>query len=132
MQVQLLGQSISVGRPSGYVDPTKAQIAAAAAAAALEAFKVHYDLLVATQLCRPLACDVCMAIRSSDVLSVCLCVWGEGLCARSSAGAHVCGCGCVRTRARTCARMCGYVCSFSVFICPGLLCARIPEGKLKG
>eukprot|EP00884_Botryococcus_braunii_P018779 jgi/Botrbrau1/5585/Bobra.97_2s0015.1 len=38
-QVQLLGQSISVGRPSGYVDPTKAQVAAAAAAAALEAFK---------------------------------------------------------------------------------------------
>lgn len=39
-QVQLLGQSISVGRPSGYVDPSKAQLAASAAAAALDAFKV--------------------------------------------------------------------------------------------
>lgn len=39
-QVQLLGQSISVGRPSGYVDPSKAQQAASAAAAALAAFKV--------------------------------------------------------------------------------------------
>lgn len=40
MQVQLLGQSISVGRPSGYVDPSRAQEAAAAAAAALQAFQV--------------------------------------------------------------------------------------------
>jgi hypothetical protein len=39
-QVQLLGQAISVGRPSGYVDPTSAQAAAAQAAAALAAFKV--------------------------------------------------------------------------------------------
>lgn len=39
-QVQLLGQSISVGRPSGYVDPSRAQEAAAAAAAALQAFQV--------------------------------------------------------------------------------------------
>ncbi|KAK9843828.1 hypothetical protein WJX81_008039 [Elliptochloris bilobata] len=38
-QVQLLGQQISVGRPSGYVDPSKAQEAAAAAAAALTAFQ---------------------------------------------------------------------------------------------
>lgn len=39
-QVQLLGQPISVGRPSGYVDPAQAQSAAAAASAALAAFKV--------------------------------------------------------------------------------------------
>ena len=39
-QVQLLGQQISVGRPSGYVDPSKAQEAATAAAAALTAFQV--------------------------------------------------------------------------------------------
>eukprot|EP00803_Ostreobium_quekettii_P000471 evm.model.scf_2176EXC.2 EVM.evm.TU.scf_2176EXC.2 scf_2176EXC:19396-21727(-) len=37
-QVQLFGQSISVGRPSGYVDPSKAAAAAQAAAAALAAF----------------------------------------------------------------------------------------------
>ncbi|KAL0024901.1 hypothetical protein WJX77_001165 [Trebouxia sp. C0004] len=42
-QVQLLGQSISVGRPSGYVDPSKAQQAASAAAAALAAFKAGDD-----------------------------------------------------------------------------------------
>ena len=41
VQVQLLGQPISVGRPSGYVDPSTAQSAAAAAAAALAAFQVH-------------------------------------------------------------------------------------------
>lgn len=41
VQVQLLGQSISVGRPSGYVDPSRAQEAAAAAAAALQAFQVR-------------------------------------------------------------------------------------------
>ena len=40
-QVQLLGQPISVGRPSGYVDPMQAQTAAAAASAALAAFKVR-------------------------------------------------------------------------------------------
>ena len=40
LQVQLLGQPISVGRPSGYVDPSTAQTAAAAAAAALAAFQV--------------------------------------------------------------------------------------------
>lgn len=40
-QVQLLGQSISVGRPSGYVDPSKAQQAATAASAALAAFKAR-------------------------------------------------------------------------------------------
>jgi hypothetical protein len=40
-QVQLLGQPISVGRPSGYVDPSAAQQAAAVAAAALEQFKVR-------------------------------------------------------------------------------------------
>lgn len=45
-QVQLLGQSISVGRPSGYVDPSKAQLAATAAAAALAAFKVRFLLLL--------------------------------------------------------------------------------------
>lgn len=38
-QVQLFGQSISVGRPSGYVDPGKAAAAAQAAAAALAAFQ---------------------------------------------------------------------------------------------
>ena len=38
-QVQLLGQTISVGRPSGYVDPSKAASAATAAAAALDAFQ---------------------------------------------------------------------------------------------
>lgn len=37
-QVQLFGQSITVGRPSGYVDPGKAAAAAQAAAAALAAF----------------------------------------------------------------------------------------------
>ena len=40
-QVQLLGQSISVGRPSGYVDPSAAQMAAAQAATALSAFEVE-------------------------------------------------------------------------------------------
>lgn len=40
VQVQLLGQPISVGRPSGYVDPAAAQHAAVAAAKALEAFQV--------------------------------------------------------------------------------------------
>ena len=45
-QVQLLGQSISVGRPSGYVDPSKAQQAASAASAALAAFKASlYNLM---------------------------------------------------------------------------------------
>ena len=39
-QVQLLGQPISVGRPSGYVDPSAAQQAAAQAATALAAFQV--------------------------------------------------------------------------------------------
>lgn len=39
--VQLLGQAISVGRPSGFVDPTKATQAAAAAAQALAAFQVR-------------------------------------------------------------------------------------------
>ena len=43
-QVQLLGQSISVGRPSGYVDPSKAQQAATAASAALAAFKVSHGV----------------------------------------------------------------------------------------
>ncbi|EFJ49883.1 hypothetical protein VOLCADRAFT_89331 [Volvox carteri f. nagariensis] len=38
-QVQLLGQTISVGRPSGYVDPQKAAAAAQAAAQALAAFQ---------------------------------------------------------------------------------------------
>ncbi|GLC45602.1 hypothetical protein PLESTB_001784400 [Pleodorina starrii] len=38
-QVQLLGQTISVGRPSGYVDPHKASAAAQAAAQALAAFQ---------------------------------------------------------------------------------------------
>lgn len=37
-QVQLFGQSISVGRPSGYVDPKKAAAAHQAAAVALAAF----------------------------------------------------------------------------------------------
>lgn len=45
-QVQLLGQSISVGRPSGYVDPSRAQQAAAAAAAALQAFQVRIPKVV--------------------------------------------------------------------------------------
>jgi hypothetical protein len=45
VQVQLLGQSISVGRPSGYVDPSRAQEAAAAAAAALQAFQVGFQLI---------------------------------------------------------------------------------------
>lgn len=40
-QVQLLGQSISVGRPSGYVDPSTAQMAAAQAATALQAYEVR-------------------------------------------------------------------------------------------
>ena len=44
VQVQLLGQSISVGRPSGYVDPSRAQEAAAAAAAALQAFQVSLSI----------------------------------------------------------------------------------------
>lgn len=43
-QVQLLGQSISVGRPSGYVDPSKAQQAATAASAALAAFKASHSV----------------------------------------------------------------------------------------
>lgn len=44
VQVQLLGQPISCGRPSGYVDPAQAQQAAVAAASALEAFQVHICL----------------------------------------------------------------------------------------
>lgn len=53
-QVQLLGQSISVGRPSGYVDPSKAQQAATAASAALAAFKVSQELC----LCRVPAASI--------------------------------------------------------------------------
>lgn len=40
MQVQLLGQSLSIGRPSGYVDPAKAHAAAQMAAEALAKFQV--------------------------------------------------------------------------------------------
>ena len=40
-QVQLLGQNISVGRPSGYVDPSAAQMAAAQAATAFQAYEVR-------------------------------------------------------------------------------------------
>lgn len=43
-QVQLLGQSISVGRPSGYVDPSAAQMAAAQAATALQGFEVRSQM----------------------------------------------------------------------------------------
>lgn len=43
-QVQLLGQPISVGRPSGYVDPSTAQAAALAAAEALDRYKVRTHL----------------------------------------------------------------------------------------
>lgn len=50
-QVQLLGQQISVGRPSGYVDPSKAQEAAAAAAAALTAFQVMHACVHVAALC---------------------------------------------------------------------------------
>ena len=52
VQVQLLGQSISVGRPSGYVDPSRAQEAAAAAAAALQAFQVR-NVLQNTSVASP-------------------------------------------------------------------------------
>lgn len=45
-QVQLLGQNISVGRPSGYVDPSAAQMAAAQAATALQAFEVQHPFFV--------------------------------------------------------------------------------------
>ena len=51
MQVQLLGQSISVGRPSGYVDPSRAQEAAQAAAAALQAFQVLRTLAELLMAC---------------------------------------------------------------------------------
>lgn len=57
LQVQLLGQPISVGRPSGYVDPTAAQQSAAAAAAALEQFKVSAG--VAGMSFVPLLTTVC-------------------------------------------------------------------------
>ncbi|KAK9785344.1 hypothetical protein WJX73_004716 [Symbiochloris irregularis] len=49
-QVQLLGQPISVGRPSGYVDPMQAQTAAAAASAALAAFKAGDTATMETQM----------------------------------------------------------------------------------
>lgn len=38
-QVQFMGQAMSVNRPSGYVDPQKAAVAAAAASQALTAFQ---------------------------------------------------------------------------------------------
>jgi len=38
-QVQFLGQAMTVNRPSGYVDPNKASVAAQAAAQALQAFQ---------------------------------------------------------------------------------------------
>lgn len=47
-QVQLLGQPISVGRPSGYVDPSAAQAAARAAAEALDRYK-QGDITVLNQ-----------------------------------------------------------------------------------
>ncbi len=40
-QVALLGQTLSIGRPSGYVDPNKASQAAQAAAEALAKFQVR-------------------------------------------------------------------------------------------
>jgi hypothetical protein len=40
LQVQLLGQTLSIGRPSGYVDPAKAAAAAQSAAEALARFQV--------------------------------------------------------------------------------------------
>ncbi|GMH32560.1 hypothetical protein BSKO_00394 [Bryopsis sp. KO-2023] len=51
-QVQLFGQSISVGRPSGYVDPGKAAAAAQAAAAALAAFQSS-DIAASNLIARP-------------------------------------------------------------------------------
>lgn len=39
-QVQLLGATLSIGRPSGYVDPGKAAAAATVAAEALAKFQV--------------------------------------------------------------------------------------------
>ncbi len=63
-QVQLLGQAISVGRPSGYVDPSKAQAAAQAAAAALSAFQVGLHPLTASTLIMPWVClSRCMLSR---------------------------------------------------------------------
>lgn len=49
-QVSLLGQPISVGRPSGYVDPAKAQAAAQAAAQALAAFSAGNTSVAASLL----------------------------------------------------------------------------------
>jgi hypothetical protein len=46
-QVQVLGCTLSVARPSGYVDPSKALNASAAANAALAAFK-RGDMQVST------------------------------------------------------------------------------------
>jgi len=58
-QVQLLGQPISCGRPSGYVDPAQAQQAAIAAAKALEAFqKGEMSLEDAAQAGMPSAAPV--------------------------------------------------------------------------
>lgn len=44
-QVQLMGTTLSIGRPSGYVDPTKAQAAAQAAAEALSRFQAESQAL---------------------------------------------------------------------------------------
>ncbi len=74
-QVQLLGQSISVGRPSGYVDPSKAQQAASAAAAALAAFKV--SLVMQDVLLQHCACADTQHLqklqRTFDAVLVCYC-----------------------------------------------------------
>ena len=58
-QVQLMGTAISVGRPSGYVDPSKAQQAAEAAAQALKAFEAR-----APRRWRFAGCAPCRAPRS--------------------------------------------------------------------
>ena len=39
LQIQFMGQAMSVNRPSGYVDPSKAAVAAQAATHALTAFQ---------------------------------------------------------------------------------------------
>ncbi len=83
-QVQLLGQSISVGRPSGYVDPSKAQQAASAAAAALAAFKVGHveqDVLLLHHVrihCRCRSGQMTFVL-SRHVTALCLC--GDTACA---------------------------------------------------
>ena len=63
-QVQLLGQPISVGRPSGYVDPSAAQAAALKAAEALERYRAPPDA------CRTFSCRSQLTVRRGALFTL--------------------------------------------------------------